>query len=117
MDQNQKGLVIAGTLELLIHNVRYPYNTFSYFEGPLSRTVGKSQANTLTPFIVKLIIFFLIYVRSLELKRLVRRQEEIDGLLSEYTPTPIPRRCYISGHSCNCTTEKCPHYTEPPEWQ
>jgi len=114
VSQVQQNLGIADILELLIHNVRQPYHTLSYFEGPFSRTLDKSQANTFTPFMVKL-TSLLIYLRTLELKRLVRKQEEIDGLLSEHTPTPIHRRCYISGNSCLCTEDRCPHYLEPEQ--
>jgi hypothetical protein len=100
----------------LMHNMRQPYHTFSYFESNLSRTRDASGAYSFGPFIIKF-IFFLIYLANHKLEKLLKKQKEIEGLLSEHTPYPIPRRCYISGHSCFCTTYKCQHLPEPAELQ
>ncbi len=104
MDQVQQNFCIYNTLELLIHN-----HTLSYFESPLSGTLDKSIAHKFTPFMVKL-TSLLIYLRTLELKKLLRKQKEIEGLLSEFTLTPLPKKCPESGNSCLCEEDICPHY-------
>jgi hypothetical protein len=101
-----------GALRCLMHNMRRPYHTFSFFESVYSRTLDRSIFHVSNPFIIK-----LIYLISQKIGESLRRLQEIEGFLSECTPAPPPKRCHISGNSCVCTEAMCRYYKEPPELQ
>lgn len=108
MGQVQQNLFAHwGVLGCLIHNMRQPYHTFSCFDSVCSRTLDRRIFHASNPFIIK-----LIYLISQKLGESLRRLQEIEGFLSERTPAPIPKRCYISGNSCVCTEDMCRYYPE-----
>jgi hypothetical protein len=51
----------------LIHNIKQPYHTSSYFETSLSRTKDKSVAYSFNPFIIRLIFCLIDEITQLGL--------------------------------------------------
>ena len=110
MVQSQVISTELNTLLHFMHNIRQPYHTHSYFESSFSRTRDKSIYYSFNPILIKILLLQTTQLIFTELQRLLKKQEEIIGFLSECPPVPIPKKCPECGDSCVCVGYICPYY-------